>query len=95
MKNDWITPDLQNLFQTMSDLESSDDLGCFMRDVASLKELNEMAKRWKAAQMIEEGLSYRAISEKTGLSTATVTRVAYWLKNGEGGYQLALKNFKK
>jgi TrpR-related protein YerC/YecD len=56
-----------------------------------LEEINEMAKRWQAAKMIKSGSSYRAIAKKTGLSTATVTRVAYWLNYGEGGYQLMLK----
>jgi uncharacterized protein YerC len=42
------------------------------------------------AQLVEQGLPYLEISERTGASTTTVTRVAYWLKHGEGGYRLAL-----
>ena len=36
-------------------------------------------------------MSYQDIAQKTGLSTTTVTRIAHWLKHGEGGYKTALK----
>ena len=86
----WETDQLKELFQVLSDMKSPEALSSFMRDVATIKELNEMSKRWQAAKMIDKKTPYREISEKTGLSTTTVSRVAYWLNNGEGGYRLAL-----
>jgi uncharacterized protein YerC len=41
-------------------------------------------------QLVERGLPYLEISQRTGASTTTVTRVAHWLRHGEGGYRLAL-----
>jgi uncharacterized protein YerC len=43
---------------------------------------------------VDEGLPYTEIAEKTGASTATVTRVAHWLNHGEGCYRLAIDRAK-
>ena len=83
---DWQTSDVKNLCETLSSIREPKVMMQFMRDVATITELTEMAKRWKAAQLINQQESYRSISEKTGLSTTTVARVAYWIQNGTGGY---------
>ena len=62
----------------------------FFRDLCTLSELEAMAHRWQVVQLLEEGLPYLEIAERTGASTTTVTRVAHWLRHGEGGYRLAL-----
>jgi uncharacterized protein YerC len=41
--------------------------------------------------MVSEDIPYREISERTGASTATITRIAHWLKYGEGGYRFMLE----
>ena len=50
-----------------------------------------MTHRWQVARLVEAGLPYQAIASQTGASTTTVTRVAHWLRHGEGGYRLALE----
>ena len=50
-----------------------------------------MAERWEVAQYLTLGLPYRRIHELMGASTTTITRVAHWLRHGEGGYRLLLK----
>ena len=50
-----------------------------------------MTHRWQVARLVEAGLPYQAIAAQTGASTTTVTRVAHWLRHGEGGYRLALE----
>ena len=62
----------------------------FFRDLCTLSELEAMAHRWEVARLLEQGLPYLEIAERTGASTTTVTRVAHWLRHGEGGYRLAL-----
>lgn len=66
----------------------------FIRDLCTLEEIDEMNKRWQAVQMIQQGIPYRVIAEKVGLSTTTVARVAHWLHYGRGGYKLVLKRTK-
>ena len=46
-----------------------------------------MAHRWQVARLLDRGLPYLEIAEKTDASTTTVTRVAHWLRHGEGGYR--------
>ena len=50
-----------------------------------------MAHRWQVAQLLDEGLPYVEVAKRAHASTTTVTRVAQWLRRGEGGYSLALK----
>jgi uncharacterized protein YerC len=42
------------------------------------------------AQLLDEGLPYVEVARRAHASTTTVTRVAQWLRHGEGGYSLAL-----
>ena len=62
----------------------------FFRDLCTLRELESMSQRWQVVQLLDQGLPYHEVSRRTGASTTTVTRVAQWLRRGEGGYRLAL-----
>jgi TrpR-related protein YerC/YecD len=81
---------MRELFQALLTLKSSAEVEAFLRDLCTLSELEAMAHRWQVARLLERGLPYLEIAERTGASTTTVTRVAHWLKHGEGGYRLAL-----
>ncbi|HHH12511.1 MAG TPA: hypothetical protein ENJ77_01390, partial [Candidatus Moranbacteria bacterium] len=59
-------------------------------DLMTEKEIRELTKRLRAAGMLQGRKSYRAIVEETGLSSATVARVAKWLNSPEGGYRRVL-----
>jgi TrpR-related protein YerC/YecD len=77
-------------------LESEDEAEKFLLDLCTPKELKAMKERWRVCQMLERGkLSYREISNATGASTTTVTRVARFL-NGEphGGYRSLIDKTK-
>ena len=50
-----------------------------------------MAHRWEVAKLLDEGLPYLEVARRAHASTTTVTRVSQWLRNGEGGYALALR----
>jgi TrpR-related protein YerC/YecD len=79
------------LFDAITLIRRREECASFFRDLCTIGELEAMAERWQVARMIEAGMSYRKISQKTGASTTTVTRVAHWLKHGEGGYRLMLR----
>ena len=81
---------MRELFKTIGSLESRAETESFFRDLCTLSELEAMAHRWEVARLLEQGLPYLEIAERTGASTTTVTRVAHWLRHGEGGYRLAL-----
>ncbi len=81
---------LWSLFDAIVCLKDSDECAKFLRDLCTLAELQAMAERWEVARMLAEEVPYRQISEQTGSSTATITRIAHWLHHGEGGYRMML-----
>jgi TrpR-related protein YerC/YecD len=86
----WQTQDMRELFDTILGLEGPNEAAAFFRDLCTLGELRDMAQRWAVVRMLDAGLHYAEISQRTGASTATVTRIASWLHHGEGGYRAAL-----
>ena len=86
----WQTREMRDLFDAILALESRQEVEAFFRDLCTLSELEAMTHRWQVVQLLEEGLPYLEIAERTGASTTTVTRVAHWLRHGEGGYRLVL-----
>ncbi len=81
---------MQELFVAMDSLQNLAELEEFMRDLCTIPELETLAHRWQVVKLVDEGLPYLEIAQRTGASTATVTRVAHWLHHGEGGYETAL-----
>ena len=83
--------DRRALFDALLALREPADCAAFLSDLCTPAELEALAGRWKVARLLDQGLPYREISEKTGISTATVTRVARCLTYGrDGGYRRVL-----
>src|SRR3954464_3006472 len=91
----WQTQEITELFEAIASLRSPEEGGHFLRDPCAMSEREAMAHRWQVARLLEEGLPYLEISKRTHASTTTVTRVAHWLRYGEGGYRLALNRLKR
>lgn len=81
---------MKELFTAILHLKDEKECKQFMRDLCTLAELKAMSERWQVAKLVYEKIPYRKIAEITGSSTATITRVARWLKNGKGGYKSVL-----
>ena len=95
MANDgWLTDDMGALLDAILRLESREEAERFFRDLCTLRELHDMAQRWAVVRMLDEGLHYAEISQRTGASTATITRIASWLHHGEGGYRDMLERLR-
>jgi len=62
-----------------------------LMDLATPAELEALADRWRVVRLLEAGLPYREIHDRTGVSVTTVGRVARFLEMGHGGYRLALE----
>jgi TrpR-related protein YerC/YecD len=87
--------DADSLFNTILNMESLEECYHFFKDLLTISELQSLTQRWEVAKMLDEGITYNAISEKTGASTATISRVNRSLVYGEGGYQQALSKANK
>jgi TrpR-related protein YerC/YecD len=86
---------IKELYKALLELENIKEVEMFLTDLCTPNELLAMADRWKAVQMLNKAIPYREIYEKTGVSTATITRVARCLSSGTGGYRLLLERIKK
>jgi TrpR-related protein YerC/YecD len=87
--------DHAELFSAIASMKTAEETGRLLRDLCTVSELDAMAHRWEVAQLLDEGLPYLEVAKRAHASTTTVTRVAQWLRRGEGGYGLALKRRKK
>ena len=90
-KNPRRNPTTDALFDAILSLETREECYNFFEDLCTPAELRSMADRWRVAKLLDQGLSYRVINEKTGVSTATITRVARSLTYGTGGYRMVLQ----
>ncbi len=72
-------------------LRKGDEARRFLRDLCTRGELEALAHRWQIVRLLDEGVPYLEIAERVHTSTATVSRVAQWLRHGTGGYELVLR----
>ena len=72
-------------------LKSEQEVANFLRDILTIKEMEEFSNRLEMARLLKQGMSYKAIAKKLKVSTTTVTRTAHWLFHGCGGYEKVLK----
>jgi TrpR-related protein YerC/YecD len=84
-------PGLDDLADAVLTLRTREECRRFLRDLCTLGELSALAHRWQIARMVSEGRPYLEIADLVPTSTATVTRVAQWVRHGAGGYQIALE----
>jgi len=91
----WPTKEHRDLFETVASLRTKEEAQRFLRDLCTRAELDAMAHRWQVAQLLDRGLPYLEVAKKAHASTTTVTRVAQWLRQGEGGYRLALQRRRR
>lgn len=87
-------PGEELFYEAILSLNTVEDCRLFFEDVATIKELQAMSQRFRVACMLDSGDNYVEVSETTGASSATISRVNRCLHYG-GGYRTALDNLKK
>jgi TrpR-related protein YerC/YecD len=88
-------PGLDDLAEAVLALKTTDEVRRFLRDLCTLPELEALTHRWQTVLLLEEGVPYVEIASRVPTSTATVTRVAQWLRHGAGGYRIALERTRR
>ncbi len=76
------------LFDAILSLKDKDECYSFFEDVCTINELLSLAQRFEVAAMLRAGKTYLDIAEKTGASTATISRVNRSLNYGNDGYDM-------
>ena len=83
------------LFRAILALRDTAECRAFFHDLCTPMELQAMKDRWAVAELLREGLPYRTIHERTGVSVTTIGRVARYLGTGDGGYTRVLERLAK
>ena len=78
------------LFDAILCLETKEECYSFFADLCTVNELLSLSQRFEVAAMLKEKKTYLGIAEKTGASTATISRVNRSLNYGNDGYELVL-----
>ena len=82
---------LRPLVQALGTLTTNEERIAFLRDLCTPAELEAMVDRWRVVPLLLEGVPYRDIHQRTGVSVTTTGRVARTLEHGHGGYAVAIE----
>ena len=89
-----MTPAVDELFDAILSLQSKEECYSFFEDVCTVNELLSLSQRYEVASMLRDKKTYLEIAEKTGASTATISRVNRSLNYGNDGYELVFERLK-
>ena len=87
--------DQHQLYEAILSLNSMEECQAFFQDLCTVAELRAMSQRLEVAQLLDEGMIYNDILERTGASSATISRVNRALQYGADGYKAVLPRIKK
>ncbi len=85
----------ENLYKVFSKIDNPTDFRLFLEDLCTVREILDMADRLEGAHLLSIGLPYKDVSARTGLSSATISRISRCLQYGEGGYRRALEKLEE
>jgi TrpR-related protein YerC/YecD len=89
------TPIVEDFLTVLNSARSNDEMFSFMLDVATPRELTEMAHRWHVARLLVAGKGYAEIERETGVSAATIARVSKCVQHGSRGYLTLLERLEE
>ena len=83
------------LYRAILTLKNVEECFSFFQDLCTVSELRAMEQRFEVASLLDDGMIYNEILERTGASSATISRVNRALLNGTGGYVSVLGKMKE
>lgn len=86
---------VDQLFDAILTLQNKEECYSFFEDLCTVNELLSLSQRFEVASMLRQKKTYLEIAEKTGASTATISRVNRSLTYGNDGYELVFERMKK
>ena len=87
---DWKNKENKDLVDAVLALKNRAEAERFLRDLLTIEEIEEFARRFQTAQLLSDSVPYSQIQKQTGLSTTTIARVSKWLQGDLGGYRLII-----
>lgn len=89
------TPAVDLLFEAVLSLKDAEECYVFFEDICTINELLSLSQRLEVAKMLRDQNTYLEIAEKTGASTATISRVNRSLNYGNDGYDMVFKRMQE
>lgn len=83
------------LYNAILKLETVEECYDFFTDLCTFSELKAMEQRFALAKLLDDGLIYNDILDKTGASSATISRVNRSLNYGTGAYRILFDRMKQ
>ena len=83
------------LYESILKLETVEECRSFLNDLCTMSELRAMEQRMEVAVLLSDGMIYNDILERTGASSATISRVNRALQYGADGYQIVLPRIRE
>jgi TrpR-related protein YerC/YecD len=74
--------------------ENKEEMYAFFEDIATIGEIKALSQRLEVSRLLSKGLTYPQIAQKTGASTATISRVKKCLEHGTNGYNIILERLE-
>ena len=84
-----------DLYRAILTLKTAEECYDFFADLCTVSEMKAMERRFEVAKLLNEGLIYNDILEKTGASSATISRVNRSLQYGNGGYEIVFARLRE
>ncbi len=81
----------KSLSEALLCLQTADEVKQFLEDLCTPAEIEAMVDRWRVAQLLDQGYSYRDIRKMTKVSVTTTGRVARYMEMGTGSYRTVLE----
>ena len=88
------TEAVDHLFDAILELQGKEECYSFFEDLCTVNELLSLSQRFEVASMLREHKTYLDIAEKTGASTATISRVNRSLNYGCDGYEMVFERLE-
>jgi TrpR-related protein YerC/YecD len=84
-------PRIDRLFEAILSLRNLEECYRFFEDLCTVGEIQALAQRLQVAELLAAGATYEEISQRTGMSSATISRIKRFLLYGADGYRLVLR----
>ena len=85
-----MTDNEHRLYRALLSLQNEEECERFLKDVCTVKEVEDLSSRLLVARLLSEGVPYNDIAHTTGASTATISRVSKCLSRSDSGYRMVL-----
>ena len=85
----------KHLYKAILQLRDEQECYEFFQDLCTVSELRSMEQRFELASLLDDGMIYTEILERTGASSATISRVNRSLNYGTGAYEQLFRRIKQ